>query len=245
VRMGRLGWSRRGFQRRMVGAVAVLAGVPLLSIGLTAGVASASGGGGVTIYPGIDGPGSITAGPNGALWFTNANGSIGQITTAGKARLYADTDIDSPAGITAGPDGALWFTNEGNNSIGRITTAGTVTIYTHVGLDEPEEITAGPDGALWFTSYYGNQVGRIATAVTPEISGFTPTSGAAGTSVTITGQNLSGATAVAFGGTAATIVSDTGTEIVTQVPAGAATGTITVTTPDGTATSHAIFSVTS
>jgi streptogramin lyase len=260
----------------------VLAGVPLVSIGLTAGVASASTAGSMTIYPGIDSPYGITAGPDGALWFTNNHGnSIGRITTSGKVTTYTGTGIDGPEGITAGPDGALWFTNFSNNSIGRITTSGTVTNYTGTGIDEPDGITAGPDGALWFTNgdsigrittsgtvtdytHSGiedsagitagpdgalwftstDAIGRITTAVTPGISGFTPTSGVAGTAVTITGQNLSGATAVAFDGIPATIVSDTATQVVADVPSGAATGHITVTTAVGTATSQASFTVT-
>jgi uncharacterized protein (TIGR03437 family) len=99
---------------------------------------------------------------------------------------------------------------------------------------------------MWFTcnGAFGDAIGRITTAVTPAVSGFTPISGAAGTTVTITGQNLSGATKVAFDGTPATIVSGTATQIVTTVPAGAATGPVTVTTPYGTATSQASFTVT-
>jgi hypothetical protein len=101
----------------------------------------------------------------------------------------------------------------GSNSIGRITTSGTVTTYPAADInviDLANEITSGPDGALWFTNY-GNSIGRITTSVTPAVSGFTPASGAAGTTVTITGQNLPGATKVAFDGTPATIVSDTAT----------------------------------
>src|SRR5207302_5383102 len=67
--------------------------------------------------------------------------------------------------------------------------------------------------------------------------------GSVGTRVTITGHNLSGATEVAFNGTPATIVSDTATEIVTVVPAGATTGRISVTTAAGTATSAGTFIV--
>ncbi len=62
--------------------------------------------------------------------------------------------------------------------------------------------------------------------------------------MTITGRNLPGATEVAFNGTPATIVSDTATQIVTTVPAGATTGRISVTTPAGTATSTKTFTVT-
>jgi hypothetical protein len=71
---------------------------------------------------GISNPDAITAGPDGALWFTDAgNNSIGRITTGGVVTNYTGTGISNPDGITDGPDGALWFTNAGNNSIGRIT----------------------------------------------------------------------------------------------------------------------------
>ncbi|HEY1919097.1 MAG TPA: IPT/TIG domain-containing protein [Streptosporangiaceae bacterium] len=121
---------------------------------------------------------------------------------------------------------------------------GQVTIYTSkTFINGPFGIAAGPDGALWFTNGTSNSVGRITTTVTPGIKRFTPASGAAGANVTIVGQNLSGATSVAFDGTAATIVSDTATKIVATVPAGAATGPITVTTPVGTATSSNTFTV--
>jgi Ca2+-binding RTX toxin-like protein len=73
-------------------------------------------------------------------------------------------------------------------------------------------------------------------AAAPTITSFDPTSGPVGTSVTITGTDLSGATSVTFNGVAATITSNTATEIVTTVPADATTGPIAVTTTGGTAT---------
>ena len=82
------------------------------------------------------------------------------------------------------------------------------------------------------------------TTAAPTITGFTPTSGAVGTSVTVTGTNLTGATAVSFNGTTATITSDTATQIVTAVPTGATTGAISVTTSGGTVRSTAAFTVT-
>ena len=78
----------------------------------------------------------------------------------------------------------------------------------------------------------------------PAIAGFTPTSGAPGTSVVITGTNFGGATAVRFNGTAASYVVNSPSQITATVPAGAATGQIAVTTPGGTATSSNAFTVT-
>jgi virginiamycin B lyase len=192
---------------------------------------------------GIDQPNGITVGPDGALWFTNVgNNSIGRITRWGKVSNYTGPGISTPDQITVGSDGALWFTNEGSNpSIGRITRLGVVTAHPDAGLIEPMGTAAGSDGALWFTSWGSGEIGRITTGVTPQITSFTPTSGAPGTTVTIKGQNLSGATNVAFNGTAATIISNTAYKIVMQVPASATAGPITVTTRAGTATSTQPF----
>src|SRR5581483_1489702 len=76
----------------------------------------------------------------------------------------------------------------------------------------------------------------------PAISSFTPTSGSAGTSVTISGQNFTGATAVAFGGTPASdFVVDSDTQIRADIASGTTSGTVSVTTPVGTGTSGAKF----
>jgi hypothetical protein len=81
--------------------------------------------------------------------------------------------------------------------------------------------------------------------VTPQILSFSPTSGAVGTSVTITGVSLKQATKVAFGGVAAasfTVNSDK--QVTATVPTGAKTGHITITTPGGVAASSGVFTVT-
>jgi uncharacterized repeat protein (TIGR03803 family) len=77
----------------------------------------------------------------------------------------------------------------------------------------------------------------------PTITSFTPTSGAVGTSVTLTGTNFTGATAVKFNGTAATFAVASATQITATVPTGAKTGKITVTTRGGTGTSSSSFTV--
>ena len=71
----------------------------------------------ITIYsdPTINGPISITTGPDGALWFANEyNNSIGRITTSGVVSNYTDPSIVGPISITAGPDDAVWFVNQGD-----------------------------------------------------------------------------------------------------------------------------------
>ena len=80
----------------------------------------------------------------------------------------------------------------------------------------------------------------------PAITGFSPASGPVGTSVTISGTNLTGATSVKFNGVnqPTYTVNAGGTQITAAVPATATTGPIAVTTPGGTATSSTNFTVT-
>jgi len=120
---------------------------------------------------------AITAGPDGALWFTGVPGEVGRITTAGVVTEFAVPAIPPPAGsspgtagtpatledITAGPDGALWFTGV-PGEVGRITTAGVVSEYATPNFSPPSNgiattITTGPNGNLWLTG--NTAIGRI------------------------------------------------------------------------------------
>jgi Concanavalin A-like lectin/glucanases superfamily/IPT/TIG domain/Phosphoesterase family len=82
-----------------------------------------------------------------------------------------------------------------------------------------------------------------AGASAPTISSFTPTSGTAGSTVTINGSALTGATAVRFNGVAANFTVTSGTQLTATVPIGASTGPIAVDTSAGTATSPDSFIV--
>ncbi|WP_212758677.1 IPT/TIG domain-containing protein, partial [Paenibacillus sinopodophylli] len=67
----------------------------------------------------------------------------------------------------------------------------------------------------------------------PTITSISPTAGptTGGTTVTLTGTNLSGATAVTFGGTAATgFTVNSATQITATAPAGSGTVDVRVTT---------------
>lgn len=76
----------------------------------------------------------------------------------------------------------------------------------------------------------------------PTITTFTPASGPIGTTFTVTGANLSGATVTFAGGAVATLTTNTATSITGTVPVGAMSGTVTVGTAAGSAT--ATFTVT-
>jgi len=102
------------------------------------------------------GPESITAGPNGALWFveTNAN-EIGEIpSTATSASQIQSFPINTPnAGlgvIVTGQDGALWFTETKADKLGRMLTTGQVTAETTLtGVTSPYGLVSAPDGNFY------------------------------------------------------------------------------------------------
>lgn len=100
-------------------------------------------------------------------------------------------------------------------------------------------------------SYSYDAVGNMLsiTRINPgqiAILSFSPPTGAVGSSVTINGTGFSATTSldtVQFNGVSAPISSATATQIVTNVPSGATTGHVTVTSPLGTATSTSNFTV--
>jgi streptogramin lyase len=128
-------------------------------------------------------PEGITAGPDGALWFTERI-KIGRITTAGAFTEYVLPTQGANAYIASGPDGALWFTQAYGfdiSQIGRITTTGALSFYPLPVGSDPFRIASGPDNALWFTESGINSIGRISTAgVITQYPIPTPNSGPSG-----------------------------------------------------------------
>ena len=185
-----------------------------------------------------------TAGGNSTILTINALGGGGGARRGGAAGAFGSatggsTNTNGTAGTVSGAGGA-----GGNGGAGgAVATNGTGgsgtipgggggggknnSIFTFTGR-------AGGDGAN----------GRIRITYTqPTITSFFPTGCVSqGTTVTITGTNLSGATVVKFNGTTASIITNTATSITATVPAGATSGNIVVTVPTGFATS-AIFSI--
>lgn len=121
----------------------------------------------------------------------------------------------------------------------------TVVSATQVSAVVPPTATTGlisvvtPGGTARTATNFTLTVG------TPTISSVSPASGLTGTVVSIAGTNLTGATAVRFNGTSAVSFSvASATLMIATVPPGATTGMVTVTTPTGSATSPAAFTVT-
>ncbi len=184
----------------------------------------------VTNYTGtgMDNPFDVASGSDGALWFTNEdNNSIGRITPSGA--------IVTGVSAAAGP-------STGGTTV-TISGAGfTGATAVHFGSTPATHVTVNSDYSITVTSPAGS--GTVDVTVTtphltsgevpadqftyitvPVVTGVSPATGptTADTPVTISGSGFTGATAVDFGGVAATSV-----HVVND-------GTITATSPTGTA----------
>ncbi len=134
-------------------------------------------------------PAHITAGPDGALWFTeSAVGQVGRVTVDGSFTEFSVAAVGTqPNGIVGGSDGALWFTDSNAAAVGRITPSGAVTKYPISGPAgvplnfQPGSaggIVVGPDGAIW-TFVNSNSPPEI-VRITPEATTYYPLSAASG-----------------------------------------------------------------
>jgi virginiamycin B lyase len=114
-------------------------------------------------------PMGISAGPDGAIWFTEHDRSkIGRITTEG----WMTDEYDLPS-VVSGPaqivssGGALWFTEHLGGRIGTITTDGTITE-----LNLPVQSGSAVYGisrSLWYADGGRNVLGHVSGATLTEI----------------------------------------------------------------------------
>jgi streptogramin lyase len=110
-------------------------------------------------------PNSITAGPDGNIWFTAVGtDKIGRVDPETlEVTQFALPPGSKPGGIAAGGDGRVWFTQAGTDRIGRMNTTGTLSEITLPGPTSKGlyGITLGPDGAMWFALGNTDQIGQI------------------------------------------------------------------------------------
>ncbi len=195
----------------------------------------------------LAGNGGTSATPDGTAG-VNAN-------VAGTSEMTVDAAgnvVLGVSGLAAGTSPAIQVLSE-NTCVSSCdyglasTTAGDV--YTIAGgssdllatLAGPTSILFAGSGNMLFTdgptsSANLDQLSGGPTAPEPVVTGLSPSSGptAGGTSVTITGTGLTGATAVHFGLAAATITGNTDTSVTATSPAGTGEVDVTVTTAGGT-----------
>ncbi len=212
-------------------------------------------------------PGQIVQALDGNFYGVSA-GTIFRMSPGGAfATLYSFsiTDGDLPTGLMQATDGNLYgVTSQGGNNncvfgcgtIFRIgLTGGLTTLHSFSGSDGGKPaggLVQGTDGSFYGTTSKGGTsnncqggcgtVFKIGVALTPFVE-TQPSVGGAGTHVNILGSSLNGATGVTFNGASATFSVVSASQITATVPAGATTGVVRVTLPNGNLTSNADFVV--
>jgi uncharacterized repeat protein (TIGR03803 family) len=174
----------------------------------------------------------------------------GALVQATDGNLYGTT----PFGGTAGIDSCLSHCG----TAFQITTSGTLTtLYDFCSLANCADglapyygLVQGTDGNFYGATYgagpggpsSGGTIYSISVGLGPFVK-TNPAFGKAGWTISILGTHLTGTTGVTFNGTTAAfgVISDS--LIKAQVPAGATSGTIQVTTPAGTLSSNVAFQV--
>lgn len=193
----------------------------------------------------IDGTGSCA----GSTCSATDTGSYTVTATTASASASAQlTVVDPPAVSGMAPASGrvgdtLTITGSGLDAVAGVafngTTAAPVTVSpTQLTVAVPNGATDGP---VTVTALGGVTQPAGSFAVQPSITGFSPQAAAAGTTVTISGSALAGATAVTIAGVPAPITANSYASIKATVPVITAAGPITVTTPNGSDTSTALF----
>jgi eukaryotic-like serine/threonine-protein kinase len=182
---------------------------------------------------------------------------------SGPVTLPAVTSVSPASGTTSGGT-TVTITGTGLNgatvvrfggvagtitadSATQITATSPPSMVTAAAItaDSPAQATATSTGAgtvdITVTTAGGTSHPTAAdrftyTAAQPAITGVSPNGGttSGGTTVTITGTGLAGATSVRFGNGAAIIIADSSTQVMVTSPPGSGTVNLTVTTPAGT-----------
>jgi hypothetical protein len=210
----------------------------------------------------------------GALSAWNPNIAFGSSTPSVNAlavlgsTVYAGGNFDTVNGSTARSFAAAfddttgmatkWNPNHDSTvnalvAVGSTVYMGDAAYDTLVGIEKhwsPDLL--GPTSVAATSSYVAlggpwspyNEVFPVTSGTPPTLASVQPTSGAPGTSVTLTGTGFTGADGVAFNGKPALSVTvNSPTRITAVVPDGATTGPVTVVTDDGDATSTSSFVV--
>jgi hypothetical protein len=174
---------------------------------------------------------------------TTALSSSANPSVAGQSVTFTAT-VTANAPGTGNPTGSVSFSIDGGapttvqiqNNGGPVLTAILTTSTLSVGS---HTVKATYNGSTNFAGSSGSLTPNQVVNAPPSVTSISPNGGppAGGTSVTITGTNLTGASAVAFGGTAATQFSVNSATSITATSPAEAVGTVDVTVTTGNGTS--------
>jgi uncharacterized repeat protein (TIGR03803 family) len=194
-------------------------------------------------------PGSpLKQNTNGTFYGTTYNGGLSSSCNCGVIYSFS-AGLNAFASLlsTSGAEGAkIGILGQGFGSSTKVSFGGTLAVAvtrsgsTYLTATVPAGALTGPvtvtTGSTTLTS---SQSFRVA----PTMKTFSPSGGAVGTVVTLTGTGLLQATKVTFNGKSAsfTVVSDT--QVSATVPTGATTGKIVVSTKGGSVASSTSFTV--
>ncbi|WP_295215675.1 putative Ig domain-containing protein [uncultured Brevundimonas sp.] len=149
-------------------------------------------------------------------------------SNGGNSVVLTGTNFAGATAVNFGGTAATGFTVNSATQITATAPAGTGTVNIRVTTPDGTSATAA-----------ANQYAYVAA---PVVNAVSPASGptAGGTTVILTGQQFANATAVTFGGTAATSFTvNSATQITATAPAGTGTVNIRVTTAGGTSATSA------
>ncbi len=196
----------------------------------------------------------------------NGFGSIYKMTPAGVLTIihsFNETDglgLHPLAGLVQATDGKFYGAAANNTSSGvifQITSSGTYSVLvsltnvggTYPGANPQVSLFQHTNGTLYGDTYGGGSalegvVYSLGMGLGPFVSFVGPLfEGEVGKTIEILGQGLTGTNKVSFHGVAATFTVVSDTYLTAVVPAGAATGSVTVSTPGGNLTSNKSFRV--
>ena len=184
-------------------------------------------------------PGSITA-----VVGNGNSGNVSVTNTAGTGTLAGFTYINTAPVITSftptsGKTGQVVnltgtnFTGATAVSFGG-TAAASYTVVSSTSITAT--VGAGASGSVSVTTASGTgALAGFTYLPPPAITSFSPVSAGTGQTVTITGTNFTGATAISFGGTRATSYTVVSATSITAIVGSGSTGSVSVTTANGSA----------
>jgi hypothetical protein len=188
------------------------------------------------------------ASQSGPITVTNSTGALAGSTTSPCSENVTPTITKFTP--TSGRTGiAVTLNGGGFNQITSVLFGVTPAVFTRssaiaVKAVVPNGATSGP---ITVNTIWGTGTSTTSFTVTLSVTGFSPASGPAGTVVSINGVGFNAGSKVKFNGKAATTTHFlSSTHLTATVPAGAASGPLTVTNstaPTGTVTAPAPFTV--